>query len=154
MAESKPPQRNAVGADGTILRHAFRLLAAAELSQWPSWNGPDDGLLLRTRVKLLAILLDIVPRSELNRLDAVAESWASQFSDQQAVSAAQLRASARAILNLPSEPSVALHRESASLRRAVAITRCRLDPSEGLSLAQSGLDFSAAKAERQCALLL
>ena len=152
MAESKPPHGNAVGTDRTLLRHAFRLLATAELGHWPLWNGPDDGLQLRMRVELLAVLLDIVPRSELHRLDAVAESWESQFPDQQTVSSAQLRASARAILNLPSEPSVALHRESASLRRAVAVTRCRLDLGEGLSLAQSALDFSAPQAERQCAL--
>src|ERR1700722_17222406 len=121
MAESKQPQRNDLGKDGTLLMHAFRLLAAAELGKQPSWAGPDDELQLRTRVELLAVLLNIIPRSELNRLGAEAESWKGQFSEQQMVTPAQLREVARAILNLPAEPTAPSDRESAGLRRALAI---------------------------------
>jgi len=80
------------------LKVAFGLLYAAEHGSWSDWWGPEDAALLRSRLALVAVLLDIVPRSEAHRLDSVIEAWIRRFPKGQAVSSADLRAEAMAVL--------------------------------------------------------
>jgi hypothetical protein len=143
---------NDVRNDSDPWRRAFSLLATAELGCQPVWSGPQDAAQLRARVELLAVLLDLVPRSELNRLGEVMASWSGQFPEQQVVSVARLREVARAVLKLPGDWSLQVYREAPGLRRALAVTRCRTVPSEAVSPSGPVLDFTAAEAERQCAV--
>lgn len=152
MAESMPTQENVFQTPSDPVRHTFCLLASAELDCWPAWAGPQDATQLRSRVELLALLLNLVPRSELNRLDAVVASWSGQFPEQQLVSAARLREVARAVLKLPGDWSLHVYREAPGLRRALALTRSRTVASESLSPPHPLLDFSVEEAERQCAV--
>ena len=152
MAESMPTKQDAFRTPSDPLRHAFGLLASAELGRQPAWSGPQDAVQLRARVELLALLLDIVPRSELNRLNEVIASWSSQFPEQQHVSVTKLREVARAVLKLPGDWSLHVYREAPGLRRALALTRCRTFEREAESSFDPALGFSAAEAERQYAV--
>lgn len=50
--------------DPSVLRQAFTLLASAELGHALHWSGPENPSQLRTRVELLAVLLNVVPRRQ------------------------------------------------------------------------------------------
>ena len=86
-------------SDRDRLTCAFKLLASAELGRWPEWSGPIKKDSLRLRVELLAVLFDIVPRSEIGWLDVIIEAWLRQFADHRPVSIAELRATARRTLS-------------------------------------------------------
>ena len=83
-----------------LLTRAFALLASAELERWPDWSGPSEPSALQARIEALAVLLDIVPRLELARLDEVISAWSREFECGKTASAAELRATARRTLKL------------------------------------------------------
>jgi hypothetical protein len=129
-------------------RHAFCLLAAAELGRWPSWAGPTNAASLRSRVELLASTFDIAPRSEFDRLDLVIEAWVDAHPGEEVVSAGELRSIARRTLkyvgaNLP---------VSNGFQRAAAITKLGVaaDPSAPPFAEARG--FSDLEAQRQCTI--
>ncbi len=52
-------------------RHAFVLLASLELGRVPNWQGPDDFEELKLRIETLVLLLALVPRNQMDRLEEV-----------------------------------------------------------------------------------
>ena len=97
---SRPSERRTVSianpSHQDALRHAFGLLARIELGRVPEWPGPDEDDKLRTRVELLAVLRNIVPRSQLARLAEVVRDWTARFKDK--ATARELREAAHAVL--------------------------------------------------------
>ena len=93
------------------LKRTFELLAYADrraLRQWP--DGDTHGL--RSRVALLAILLDLVPRSEIGQLDDVVAAWNLSFPDRTFASVAELRAISLATIKAGAERSMGLQPEA------------------------------------------
>lgn len=94
------PQQKVRKIDGAAtaqldsLKHAYGLLTVCEFGKWRNWWGPDDVNLLRSRIELLTVLANILPRSDLRHLNLVVEGWARQFSRTSKVSYKELRASA------------------------------------------------------------
>lgn len=132
------------------LRHAFRLLVAAELGNWPAWAGPEEPQALYARVETLALLSDIVPRSAAARLDVVVAEWAVRYPAPSPVGSRDLRQAAHEALTRTVSPET----ENESFRRAAAFTRRGRSPSETApvqlpTLSTSGI--SDNEAERQCA---
>ncbi len=78
-------------SDHKDLKRAIELLTWADrgvILQWP--DGDADGL--RSRVALLAILLDLIPRSEIGQLEDVLAAWNRCFPDGTFATVAELRA--------------------------------------------------------------
>lgn len=128
------------------LRHAFGLLAAAELGRWPAWPGPEDGGATRRRVEVLALLLDLVPRDRLDRLDDVVTEWARRFPAAEHVPPADLRMAARQTL---APGRLAPPPENENFRRAAAFARLghAAPPARRAASADGGDD---PEAERLC----
>ncbi|HEY4313318.1 MAG TPA: NACHT domain-containing protein [Pirellulales bacterium] len=80
-----------------VLRHAWALLAAAELGVWPGHDERMSPQELQDRNALSIVLLDILPRAAWESLPAVMQRWAEEFSAG-VVTVAELRASARSVL--------------------------------------------------------
>ncbi len=150
MAGGTQARPDDTGRSGSALRHAFGLLAAAELGRWPDWVGPEDEGLLRERVALLALLWDAVSRSEMPRLEVVVESWGRHFPDRQPVGVARLREVARAALKpLTARPPAAAV-DADSLRKALALTGSRRIAGDAIPVSPtSAADFT--EADHQCA---
>jgi hypothetical protein len=84
--------------DTGLIRHAFRLLSSIELGGTQDWAGPDIADNLQSRVELLAVLLNIVPRDGLRYLAVIAADWQARFPVTEPVSARTLREAAHAVL--------------------------------------------------------
>jgi hypothetical protein len=89
-------ESNSVPMD--LLRHAFGLLAAAELGALPDHGERMSGSELLERITLSTVLLDILPRSESKSLTVIAQRWVQEFPEGQGVTFDALRASARGVL--------------------------------------------------------
>lgn len=132
------------------LRHAFRLLAAAELGGLPAWAGPEEPQALHARVEALALLSDIVPRSAAARLDVVAAEWAVRYPAPSPVGSRDLRQAAHEVLTR----AISTETSNASFRRAAAFTRRGRGPSETAPIQLPTLSTSGVsdnEAEQQCA---
>jgi hypothetical protein len=87
------------------LKRAFELLAWADrgaIRQWP--DGDTDGL--ESRVALLAILLDLIPRPEIGQLENVLAAWNCSFPEGTFASVAELRAVSLATIKAGAETSM------------------------------------------------
>ncbi len=149
MPREQQTEAGARSQSSASMRHALGLLIASEIGQWPKWIAAADEPFLRMRVALLAILGNVVPRSEIDRLEEVVASWNTQFPKQQFVPIAKLHETSRDLLKLPEDWSLQGYRDFSGLRRAMAITHCSIDLSEAVSAPVA--DVSLAEAERQCA---
>ncbi len=89
--------------------HAFSLLSCAVRAKSHDWEGPVDSSQLRRRVKTLAVLLSIVPRSHEDQMSGIVEAWTTQFAGRQDVSLTELRQAAHTLLrrSIPESQSVA-----------------------------------------------
>ena len=140
------------GPDRERMKHAFGLLASAELGRWPGWDGPDDEPALRSRIEVLAILLNVVPRSEINRLSEVIDAWCRQVPENRPTASAELRDIARQLLHPPSETSGQSTSDENCFRRAQALTRLGKSAVEEFAAPQPSVnEFSYKEAAWQCA---
>jgi hypothetical protein len=121
------------------LKHAFQLLASAELGSWPTAECLADEASLQSRVELLCVLFDIIPRYELRWLGAVLTVWQRLFPDGQPVAAQELRASAREVLKSDAGSTVNVLRDR-NWARALAMVKVK-----GLT---GDIDGTAAVARR------
>ena len=84
--------------DSGLLRHAFKLLAGVEFGAVPDWAGPDSAEQLQSRVELLGVLSNIIPRNQLRYLAEIAADWRSRFPADELVTARALREAAHAVV--------------------------------------------------------
>lgn len=109
---------------------AFRWLAANELGTATVDPIPEQDQFLRQRIKTLAILFNLLPRTEVDRLPEIVIRWIERFGSQLTVSMTQLRQVAREVLTVWKE------QESAELDdlwiRAVQFSRCHLKSTEAI----------------------
>ncbi len=84
-------------SDDHCWKHAAVLLGWLDHGSWPDLGG-DSIAMARARVETLAVLLDLVPRSGLKHLDAIAAAWLSALPDNVPVSASALKEIALATL--------------------------------------------------------
>jgi hypothetical protein len=105
-------------------QQAFRWLSAIELADAASWPGSDQDDVLRERTKTLAILFNILPRSEAQRLSSVISIWVTRFGIQPNVPLIELRRVAREVLSGREDSD-----ESEDLwERAVQLSRWPVEP--------------------------
>jgi hypothetical protein len=136
------------GKTNGAMRHAYGLLASAETGSWPTWTGSTDEE--RRRAEVLAVLLDVISRSDVNRLSDIAQAWVEQFPTGRPVSALELRRSARAFLSRSdageAKPTDSNFRRALSLAKRSAWVNGPAPPEP----ASDGID--EAEAEQQCAV--
>jgi hypothetical protein len=134
------------------LHQAFALLASADSGSWPEWLGPSDADQLRLRIGLLATLLDIVPRSEIGRLDEAICVWVRRFPVGHPASARQLKEAVRGLwARLAGDADDGATRRNAE--RALAIVRSHPAYSGTLEAAEQVSDKVANHAgEQLCAV--
>lgn len=135
-----------------LLTFAFDLLASVELGRWPEWHGPACVDALRSRVETLTLLFNLVPRSELARLDMVLAAWRRDFQDGQPVDAAQLRASARRVLGIVADATAAFSETQEQFTTAAALTTLRTNADAPPSSLTSVAEWTDAQAQSQCAI--
>jgi hypothetical protein len=87
-----------------VWERAFHWLAANELGIDSDLVIPDDEHCLRQRTKTLAILFDLLPRMDVERLPELIAAWAEHFGDQATVPLAPLKRVARGILTRRADP--------------------------------------------------
>ena len=81
-----------------MLSRALKLAGLADSKRYGSVFTSDNLDELKRRLSLLAVLLDILPRHQLSKVEAIAEAWNRSFSTRKSVSVEELRAKARAVL--------------------------------------------------------
>jgi len=136
---------NATMIEQKLLHEAFRLLSTAELGLSSDWAGPDDVEQLRSRVEVLAVLLNIVPRNQLGRFNDVLTDWHSRFAQQPSISIDTLRKATHAVLrDLP--PDARSDDAVAKMRRIEAFLEMHFGDDVSLVSAVT------AAAKQQCAL--
>lgn len=136
--------RTQIGAgEERALRHAFRLIAGVELGRPIDWPGPAQMTALRTRVELVCVLLNIVPRNQLARLNEIARDWQTRFPGGIA-NARELRESAQLILKPTSK---------AAISGAVAVAAAEVEAFLNVQL-EPVADRDSANAAQQCARAL
>src|SRR5579871_1705599 len=147
------PSQTVDQSDGarSLVAHAFGVLASAELGRRPEWNGPVDDRALRSRVEALTLLFDLIPRSELSRLDAVLSAWSRDFPGAEPVSAKQLRASARRALSMGQDGQLVSSGKEERFQRAAALLRLRSHGASSPPLSRLSPEWTDAEAQSQCA---
>jgi hypothetical protein len=133
-----------------LLKHAFALLASAELGRQTDWSGPSEVVALEARVDALIVLLDIIPRTELARLDTVLSVWHSQFADGEQVAAAELRTSARWALGIGKRNGHSAGETQEQFTRAAALVHLR--KGESFPIRPQSAEWTDAEARNQCGL--
>ena len=135
------------------LRQAFKLLAAAETGEWPTWDGPSDEVDLRARVELLTLMFDMLPRSDLEYLDHLIVSWTEEFQEHRLVSVDELRTNARNTVNRVRARRAADEKVQQHDQWAKFATKLQ-SILPGASLAQPAADaeFDPVEAERLCGI--
>ena len=86
-------------------QRAFTLMASLELGREPGWQGPDDIEELKLRVETLAVLLALVPRNELDRLQEVVDHLFTTYASNGRPDLATLRIGIRRFLGRHLEAS-------------------------------------------------
>jgi hypothetical protein len=152
MAKIAPKSVDEASHDPERMAHAFGLLASAELGRWPDWDGADAPASLRARIEVLAILLNVVPRSEIDRLDELIEAWCREFAPGRCTTAIELRESVGRVVRPERAKSDHPTLDENSFRKAMELTRSRENPVTPIALPEpSPNDFSDKQAQQQCA---
>lgn len=127
---------------------AFCWLAANELGTVADHLIPDQDDFLRQRTKTLAILFNLIPRTEVERLPEIIAAWCERFGNQLTVPLIQLRQVARDVLTGLG------HQESADSdelwQRALQFSRCQTGSTAAIPNPNE-TPASSVDGQRQCA---
>jgi hypothetical protein len=128
-------------------QQAYRWLSALELVDEASWSAPEQDDVVRERTKTLAILFNILSRSEAQWLSSVISVWVTQFGIQSKVPLIELRRAARKVLSGRDDLD-----ESEDLwQRAMRLSRWQVGLPPIPSVSQGGKAGSVADGKRFCA---
>jgi hypothetical protein len=112
-----------VDTNDAVWSRAFDWLRAVELDGHDLESALVSGVGLRERVKTLAVLFDLLPRSEIGRLSDVVTAWNQQFGEQSNVPLVELRRVARDVVAVRDNK----HQEGDLWQRAAKLSRWRPD---------------------------
>lgn len=127
---------------------AFRWLAANELGAVTGDAVPRQDRFLRHRTKTLAILFNLVPRSEAERLPEIIAAWVDRFGHDVTVPLPQLKKVARDVLIPRVDQETAKANEL--WQRAVQFSHWQIDPVAANPEPAETLAFSV-EGQRKCA---